>query len=146
MNAPNAQIALELKRLRQKISVSPTNFAELWQERGSLWQSLGWTEAQARLYLQCLPGVVVQEEASCDSGSLTLVYQIKSEAAGNKAGAFDLADEMVALLRNAGRPMPLAQLINKLPAGLVVTEPMLRTAAQQDARLELKGPLLKLAN
>lgn len=146
MNAPTAQAALELKRLRQSISAAPTHFAELWQEYGSLWQSLGWTEAQARLYLQCLPGVVVQEEASGDSGSLTLVYQIKSEAAGNKEGAYDLADEMVALLRNAGRPMPLAQLIHKLPAGLVVTEPMLRTAAQQDARLELKGPLLKLAN
>lgn len=145
MNAPNAQIALGLKRLRQEISVDPTDFAELWQERGGLWQSLAWTEAQARLYLQCLPGVVVQEEASGDSGSLTLVYQIKSEASGNKAGAFDLADEMVALLHKAGRPMPLAQLISKLPAGLVVTEPMLRSAAQQDARLELKGPLLKLA-
>lgn len=146
MSAPTTQVAPELKRLRQKISVAPTHFAELWQEHGSLWQSLGWNEAQARLYLQCLPGLVVQEEASSDSGSQALVYQIKSEASENKAGAFDLADEMVALLRHAGRPMPLAQLINKLPAGLVVTEPMLRTAAQQDARLELKGPLLKLAN
>lgn len=146
MNAATAQIALELKRLRQKITAAPTHFAELWQEHGSLWQSLGWTEAQARLYLQCLPGVVVQEEKGGDSGNLILTYQIKGAAAGNNAGALDLADEMVALLRNAGRPMPLAQLIHKLPVGLVVTEPMLRTAAQQDARLELKGPLLKLAN
>jgi hypothetical protein len=52
---------------------------------------------------------------------------------------------MVALLEKAGRPMPLSQLISKLPAGRVVTEPMLRAAVQHDARLELKGPLLKLA-
>ena len=55
-----------------------------------------------------------------------------------------LADELVGLLRKAGRPMPLIQLMSKLPAGMVVTEPMLRACAQQDARLELKGPLMKL--
>lgn len=146
MNTPNAQVALELKRLRQQISVAPAHFAELWQEHGGLWQTLGWTEAQARLYLLCLPGVVVQEEAGSRPGSQAMIFQIKSETTENKPAAFDLADEMVALLSHAGRPMPLAQLINKLPAGLVVTEPMLRSAAQKDARLELKGPLLQLAN
>lgn len=50
-----------------------------------------------------------------------------------------------ALLAKAGRPVPLAQLMGKLPAGVVVTEPMLRAAATQDSRLELKGPLLRLA-
>ena len=59
--------------------------------------------------------------------------------------ATSLADELVALLHKAGRPVPLMQLMSKLPPGVVVTEPMLRTAAQQDDRLELKGPLLKLA-
>lgn len=52
---------------------------------------------------------------------------------------------MVALLEKSGRPLPLAQLLGKLPVGVVVTETMLRTAAMKDARLELKGPLLKLA-
>jgi hypothetical protein len=146
MNAPNTQVALELKRLRQQLSLATTHFADLWQEHGSLWQTMGWNEAQARLYLKCLPGVVAQEEAGNPPGGQALIFQIKSGAAENKAGAFDLADEMVALLSHAGRPMPLAQLINKLPAGLVVTEPMLRSAAQQDPRLELKGPLLKLAH
>jgi hypothetical protein len=56
-----------------------------------------------------------------------------------------LTDELVALLAKASRPMPLAQLLGKLSAGWVVTEPMLRTVALQDSRLELKGPLLKRA-
>ena len=145
MSMPSAHVSLELKRLRQQLSVAPTLFAELWQEHGSLWQTLGWNEAQARLYLLCLPGVV-QEEAGNRPGSKAVIFQIKRETAENQTAAIDLADEMVALLSHAGRPMPLAQLINKLPAGLVVTEPMLRSAAQQDARLELRGPLLKLAN
>lgn len=42
--------------------------------------------------------------------------------------------------------MPLLQLLSsRLPAGIVVTEPMLRLAAMEDVRLEVKGPLVKLA-
>lgn len=56
-----------------------------------------------------------------------------------------LADELVALLNKVGRPMPMAQLMGKLPPGMMVTEPMVCAAAQKDARLELKGSFIKLA-
>jgi len=50
---------------------------------------------------------------------------------------------VLSLLENAGKPLPLAHLRDKLPVGWVVTEAMLRAAVKADARLELKGPLIK---
>ena len=102
-----------------------------------LWQQLGWETSQIKLWLACLPSIRLTTDLD---GSV--VYQLDQLATSNDN---NLADELVALLSNAGRPMPLAQLIGKFPAGLVVTEPMLRAAAQKDSRLELKGPLVKLA-
>lgn len=109
---------------------------QLWMEYGPQWHQLGWSRAQLSLWLACTPSLQ-RSEFPCDE----VAWSLK---AGQGQVAPSLADEMVALLQKAGRPMPLAQLISKLPAGLVVTEPMLRSAVQQDARLELKGPLLKL--
>lgn len=110
---------------------------QLWMEYGPQWHQLGWRRAQLSLWLACTPSLQ-RSEFPCGE----VAWSLK---AGQGQVAPSLADEMVALLQKVGRPMPLAQLISKLPAGLVVTEPMLRSAVQQDARLELKGPLLKLA-
>jgi hypothetical protein len=123
--------------VQRGMKTGPVTLDQLWVNHGTQWHHLGWSRAQLSLWLACTP-------------TLQRFELPNGEVAWALNGGLDqttpcLADEMVALLQKAGRPMPLAQLISKLPAGLVVTEPMLRNAAQQDARLELKGPLLKLA-
>ena len=119
------------------MKTGPITLEQLWADLGTQWHQLGWSRAQLSLWLACTPSL-----QRCELPSGEAAWSLK---AGQGQVAPSLADEMVALLHKAGRPMPLAQLISKLPAGLVVTEPMLRSAAQRDARLELKGPLLKLA-
>jgi hypothetical protein len=110
---------------------------QIWQDYGLAWQQLGWNLAQVKLWLLCQPSVQIQQVSNGEQA-----FQIKCAQTNEET---NLTDELVALLEKAGRPMPLSQLISKLPAGRVVTEPMLRAVAQHDARLELKGPLLKLA-
>ena len=123
--------------VRRGMKTGPITLEQLWADLGTQWHQLGWSRAQLSLWLACTPSL-----QRCELPSGEAAWSLK---AGQGQAAPGLADEMVALLHKAGRPMPLAQLISKLPAGLVVTEPMLRSAAQRDARLELKGPLLKLA-
>lgn len=123
--------------VRRGMKTGPVTLDQLWADLGMQWHQLGWSRAQLSLWLACTPSL-----QRCELPSGEVAWSLK---AGQGQVAPSLADEMVALLQKAGRPMPFAQLISKLPAGLVVTEPMLRSAAQQDARLELKGPLLKLA-
>lgn len=123
--------------VRRGMKSGPVTLELLWVDHGTQWHQLGWNRAQLSLWLACTPSL-----QRCELPSGELAWSLN---AGPGHAAPSLADEMVALLYKAGRPMPLAQLLSKLPAGLVVTEPMLRSAAQQDARLELKGPLLKLA-
>ena len=130
---PTSLSSLVMRNLQR----GPVTIEQLWLDSGSLWQQAGWDRAQLSLWLACTPSL-----QRCELPSGELAWSLK---AGQGQVASSLADEMVALLNKAGRPMPLAQLISKLPAGLVVTEPMLRGAAQRDARLELKGPLVKLA-
>ena len=86
------------------------------------------------MWLACLPSVRCH---TLPTGEL--VYALNAKAPSNS-----LADELVALLEKAGRAMPLAQLMGKLPKGVMVSEPMLRAVAMQDARLKVKGPLLQL--
>lgn len=110
---------------------------QIWQDYGLAWQQLGWNLAQVKLWLLCQPSILIEHNLNGEQA-----FQINCAQTNQET---NLGDELVALLEKAGRPMPLSQLISKLPAGRVVTEPMLRAAAQHDARLELKGPLLKLA-
>jgi len=126
-----------LTAVQRTLKSGPFTLDQLVAEHASLWQQLDWREEQVSLWLACLSGV-----RRCDLPTGEGAYAL--EAVASRQGN-SLADELVALLDKAGRPMPLAQLMGKLPAGVVVTEPMLRAAAIQDARLELKGPLLKLA-
>ena len=115
----------------------PVTLDDLMTEHASVWHRLRWESAQVSLWLACLSHVRQQH---MPDGKLC--YSLAREKI---PAASSLADDLVALLQKAGRPVPLMQLMSKLPPGVVVTEPMLRTAAQQDDRLELKGPLLKLA-
>jgi hypothetical protein len=115
----------------------PVTLDDLMTEHASMWHRLRWESAQVSLWLAC--SCHVSQERMTDG---ELRYSLANE---KTPVATRLADELVALLQKTGHPVPLMQLIRKLPPGVVVTEPMLRTAAQQDDRLELKGPLLKLA-
>ncbi|RON54556.1 hypothetical protein [Pseudomonas frederiksbergensis] len=123
--------------VQHTLESGPSTLEQLVAEHASLWQQLDWREEQVRLWLACLPGV-----RRCDLPTGERAYELEAISSRQSNS---LADELVALLEKAGRPMPLTQLMGKLAAGMVVTEPMLRTAAMQDARLEFKGPLLKLA-
>ncbi|HEH9403992.1 TPA: hypothetical protein SIA26_001458 [Aeromonas bestiarum] len=119
------------------LKAGPVTLDQLWMDHATQWHQLSWDIAQLSLWLVCTPGL-----QRCELPSGEAAWALSEEQG---QATHSLADELVALLQKAGRPMPLAQLINKLPAGMVVTEPMLRSAAGQDTRLELKGPLLKLA-
>jgi hypothetical protein len=117
------------------LRAGPASLDQLMAEHAGLWHQLHWQAAQVSLWLACLPAVHRCELPGGESGY----------ALADMTSDTSLADELVALLDQAGRPLPPAQLLGKLPAGRVVTEAMLRSAARQDPRLELKGPLLKLA-
>ncbi len=122
--------------MRSRTSTNPVTLDQLWVDHVAQWHDLGWSREQVSLWLASMP---VLKCSKLPSGELAWFLD-----AALGLATLSLADEMVALLRKAGRPMPLFQLVSRLQAGLVVTEPMLRSAAQQDARLELKGQLLKL--
>lgn len=143
MTAPN-HLAPALKRLHQQLARQPAAFTQLWLDHAPLWQALGWAESQARLYLRCLPGMLVTP-AAAGTEDAPLSFHLKASAAGGMLADANLADELVALLTHAGRPMPLAQLLSKMPQGRVLTEAMLRNAAQVDPRLTLAGPTVRLA-
>jgi hypothetical protein len=123
--------------IRHSMKTGPVTLDQLWADHVAQWHDLSWSRAQLSLWLACTP---VLRRCELPGGEAAWALNV-----GQSQTTPSLADELVALLQKAGRPMPLAQLISKLPAGMVVTEPMLRSAAQRDARLELKGPLLKLA-
>lgn len=126
-----------LAAVRRSMEGGPAMLDQLWVDHAPQWHHLGWSPAQLSLWLACTPTL-----QRCELPSGEVAWALNE---GASQAAPSLADELVALLQKAGRPMPFAQLINKLPPGMVVTEPMLRSAAGQDARLKLKGPLLKLA-
>ena len=123
--------------VQRSMKTGAVTLDQLWTDHATQWHRLGWGRAQLSLWLACTPAL---RRCELPSGELAWAFNV-----GQSRATPSLADELVALLQKAGRPMPLAQLISKLPAGVVVTESMMRNAARQDARLELKGPLLKLA-
>lgn len=126
-----------LDAVQRSLKNSAFTLDQIWSDHVQIWQQLGWSQSQVKLWLGCLPNLRLSMGSNGEQA-----YQLDIV---NHNSDTNLADELVALLAKTGRPVPLTQLLGKLPAGLVVTEPMLRAAAMKDARLELKGPLLKLA-
>ncbi len=121
----------------QTLNQSAQPLEYLWQAYAHLWQSLGWNEAQLRLWLRCQPDMQV-EGADGDNPTYRL-------AGPDTTGKFDLAAYVIGLLQAAGKPTSLGQIVQKLPSGHLVTETMLRTLAKNDPRLVQTGPLLRLA-
>jgi len=105
-----------------------TSSEQLWLDYASVWQQLGWQPAQMQLWLACLPENAKTNDHHND---------------GDHAESLDLASHLVTLLEQAGKPLPLSVLLKKLPTGVTATEQQLRKLAQQDARLKIKGPLIK---
>ncbi|MDD5267586.1 MAG: hypothetical protein PHO08_10720 [Methylococcales bacterium] len=126
-----------LDAVQRSLKYGAITLDQVWSDHAQVWQLLGWNQSQVKLWLGCLPTIQVRAGSNSEQ-----TYHLEATA---NTGETTLADEIVALLEKAGRPMPLLQCLGKLPAGRVVTEPMLRLAAMEDARLELKGPLVKLA-
>lgn len=99
----------------------------LWNEHQALWQQLGFNKNQVALW----------------HASLALESQREQGGAYNITP--DITEHLINLLRQSQRPLPIAQVIQKLPAGVTMTEQQIRKLAQQHPKLQIKGPLLLLA-
>ena len=126
----------ELDRLLKSLARDPQTLEELWQTRHMLWQDLGWDQAQLKLWLYCQPGLT--RDTASDGGARYGRTDSQAERGP------DLTEEIAKIVQSHGRPLPLAQLKNRLPAGLLATEPMLKAAIANHPNLQLVGPMVKL--
>ena len=125
-----------LTRLLNSLGEAPQTLEELWQTQPLLWQDLGWQESQLRLWLYCQPGLV----RNADSDGIERFGQATSSTQSEP----DLSEEIAKIVQSNGKPLPLAQLKNRLPAGVLATEPMLRAAITEHPKLQMVGPMVKL--
>ena len=125
-----------LTRLLNSLGEAPQTLEELWQTQPLLWQDLGWQESQLRLWLYCQPGLV----RNADSDGIERFGQATSSTQSEP----DLSEEIAKIVQSNGKPLPLAQLKNRLPAGVLATEPMLRAAITEHPNLQMVGPMVKL--
>ena len=125
----------ELGRVKASLANETLSLNDIWLSQPSLWQELGWSKSQLSLWLHCLPEVDVKLVETSP------VFSLKTKAGGVQS---NLSEEIAKVLQGTGKPMPLAQLKNKLPAGILATEPMLKAAISQHPNLVLTGPLVKL--
>jgi hypothetical protein len=125
-----------LTRLLKILNGEPQTLDELWHAQHLLWQDLGWDQSQLQLWLYCQPGLA----RSTDSNGLERFGQASAEVQSEP----DLAEEIAKIVQSHGKPLPLAQLKKRLPAGLLATEPMLRAAINNHPHLQMLGPMVKL--
>jgi hypothetical protein len=125
-----------LQRLKKNLATEPQTLDELWQSRPIVWQELGWKKEQLKLWLRCQPDIKKN------------VHQTKSdnyEMTGDETDStLDIGEIIAKVLQGTGKPVPLANLKNKLPSNLVVTTPMLKAAINDHPNLQMIGPLVKL--
>ena len=125
-----------LARLKRIIASQPQTLDELWLSQPGLWQQLAWEKPQLKLWLRCQTEIeIVVAEKSVPH------FEIKTDS---NNGRPDLGEEIAKILQGAGKPMPLAQLKNKFPAGWLATEPMIKAAINKHPNLALTGPLVKI--
>lgn len=126
----------ELRALEKELVSAPQSLEQIRLGNPLLWQGLGWTPAQTRLWLRNLPNMQVQEQEP-DNPSYRL---------GAKENApMDLGDAIAKVVAELGRPLPIAQLRSKLPPGTVATDPMIRAAIAGHPALTITGPMVRLA-
>ncbi len=123
-----------LDRLKTNITSQAATLDELWLSQPGLWQALGWAKPQLKLWLSCQPDIQMV-------GADVTRYEHKQ---GEGQGTPDLGEAIAKILQGVGKPMPIAQLKNRLPPGLLATEPMIKAAISKHSGLALTGPLAKL--
>lgn len=136
----NSQEQIEggLVRVKNSIVKQALSLDDIWLSQPSLWQGLSWDKSQLKLWLICQPNIILEDNGQGDESSL-----FKANTASKK-NLPDIAEEIAKVLQGTGKPMPLAQLKNKLPAGMLATEPMLKSAISKHPNLTLTGPLVRL--
>lgn len=132
-NATNQQaLALLLDSLREE----QQTLDELWHTQSLLWQDLGWEPSQLRLWLYCQPGL------RRDTNNEGVEHFSQSDT--DRQSEPNLAEEIARIVQSNGKPLPLAQLKKRLPAGMLATEPMLKAAIADHPHLQMQGPMVKL--
>ncbi len=125
-----------IQLLQQSLKQSPQNLDQLWLDHSMVWGEFGWSKAQLRLWLRCLPEIKIEEPNHENP-----LYRL-SELSKNEN--HDLGSMVVAILEATGKPVPINQLITKMPKTQVLTEPMIIAAIKADPRLQQTGPLVRL--
>jgi hypothetical protein len=118
---------ITLKNLIEQKSHMPIK--ELYEKNISLWESLGLNEKQVALWVSSLPKNTNTNQ--------------KGTAISQQA---ELSNYLVLLVKNAGGRMHLAQVLKKLPSGIVTTEQQIKKMASQYPKLAIQGPFLILTN
>jgi hypothetical protein len=125
-----------LQRLKKNLASEPQTLDELWQSRPIVWQELSWKKEQLKLWLRCQPDIKKYSRQKEPD---------KFEIKGGKSDSIpDIGEIIAKVLQGTGKPVPLANLKNKLPSNLVVTTPMLKAAINDHPNLQMIGPLVKL--
>lgn len=131
----NPEVLRDLEGLCKRLAAEPQSLEQLCQDHALLWRRLDWSKAQIRLWLRSLPAMRV-EAADSDDPRYRLV--------ASESTAPDLGEAIAQVVVALGKPVPLAQLRNRLPPGILASEPMLRAAIRNHPRLTLTGPLVRL--
>jgi len=136
----NSQEQIEggLVRVKSSIVKQALSLDDIWLSQPSLWQSLSWDKPQLKLWLICQPNIILEDNGQGDESSLFKTNTASTEAQPN------IGEEIAKVLQGIGKPMPLARLKNKLPAGMLATEPMLKSAISKHPHLALTGPLVRI--
>jgi len=137
----NNQVQIEsgLVRVKNSIAKQALSLEDIWLSQPSLWQGLSWDKSQLKLWLICQPNIILEDNGQDDESSP--LFKVNTASTEIKP---DIGEEIAKVLQGTGKPMPLAQLKNKLPAGVLATEPMLKSAISKHPHLALTGPLVRL--
>lgn len=101
----------------------------IFDEHQELWRTLNFSQAQVGLWLASLQ---LGNESKCPGAD----YNVTP----------DISLHLIELLQKAGGRLPLAQVLKKLPVGVVTSEQQIRKLVQQHSQLQVKGPFLVLEN
>ncbi|MCR9849654.1 hypothetical protein [Vibrio antiquarius] len=119
----------KLNQLLVQLRAQPKTAEVIFDEHQELWRTLNFSQAQVGLWL----------------ASLRVDNEINYPGADYNVTP-DISSHLIELLQKAGGRMPLAQVLKKLPAGVVTSEQQIRKLVQQHSQLQVKGPFLVLQN
>lgn len=128
----NALIS-KLESVRHNLSNKEQSLEQIQINDPQLWQELGWSEEQLRLWLSCQPDIHIADQQSGNPR-----YRIQ----GATEAKTDLGTELLNIIEQSGGRLLLAQVKSKLPHGLIATEQMIRTAVSKHPELTLTGPFV----